>query len=189
MHRNNQVVTNGKEYRKPSERVARFILGIFEWVKDIFHSTTTTLTPGHVLQHAGRELKSGKAVRFSSILLVEDNPITAEQFTEAIRGYYIHGFITIYVAHTYGAALTYFDNEDISLVIMDADLDDDEGDGAMLTRKFFREKPDIIILANSSNKISNLKLTGFGASETLGKSTTKLQSWLLLNDPIGNRGY
>lgn len=193
MAKENQASNNlnspRREYRKPSERAARFILGIFNWLRDIFHSTTTTLPPGQVLDHSGQDPAVGKKIRFPHILLVEDNPITAQEFIEAVKDYYLFGSIRIFVAYTYAAAITYFDNEDINLVIMDADLDDEDGDGVDLTRKFIGERPEMIILANSSRKISNLKLTGCGASETLGKNTARLKSWFLLNDPVGKRGY
>jgi len=68
---------------------------------------------------------------------------------------------------------------------MDADLDDEDGDGAILSKQFLSQKPYLTILANSSSKISNLKLTGFGAIETLEKNPEKLKSWLLLHDPVG----
>jgi hypothetical protein len=84
--------------------------------------------------------------------------------------------------------LTFFVNEDVNLVIMDADLDDDDGDGAMLTQNFLKERPDLKILANSSSRISNLKLTGLGALEILGKQPEKLKMWLLTNDPTGSAG-
>lgn len=188
MQRDKQALNTGKRYKKPSERAARFVLGIFEWLRDIFHSPMTTLPSGQVVQHSGQELTAGESIRYPCILLVEDNPVNAEQFVGAIKSYYLYGSVSIFVAYRYGAAVTYFENENINLVIMDADLDDDEGDGSMLTQKFLGERPEITILANSSNKLSNLKLTGFGAIETLGKSPVKLHSWLLLNDPTGNRG-
>jgi hypothetical protein len=68
---------------------------------------------------------------------------------------------------------------------MDADLDDMNGDGVTLTQKFLRENPDLPILANSSSKISNMKLTGCGAVYTVGKNPEKLKGWLLSNDPAG----
>ena len=68
---------------------------------------------------------------------------------------------------------------------MDSDLDDEDGDGVDLTREFLSRKPDLTILANSSSKISNLKLTGSGAKEILGKSPDKLKVWLSLHDPAG----
>jgi hypothetical protein len=71
---------------------------------------------------------------------------------------------------------------------MDVDLDDEEGDGAILTQKFLTEKPEVSILANSSKRISNLKLTGLGAIESLGKKAEKLRTWLSDNDPVGFNG-
>ena len=70
-------------------------------------------------------------------------------------------------------------------MVQEADLDDEDGNGATLTQQFLSQKPYLAILANSSSKISNLKLTGFGAIETLGKNPEKLKSWLLLHDPAG----
>ena len=46
-------------------------------------------------------------------------------------------------------------------------------------------RPEITVLANSSSRVSNLKLTGLGALDTLGKSTVKLICWLQQNDPAG----
>ena len=165
-----------------------FILGLAGWFRNIFGSTPENLPHGQAFQHFGRKLPSGKAVRYPSILLVEDNPGMAAGFIEVIRKYYVFGTIQILVAHTYGSAVTFFANEDVELVIMDADLDDEEGDGATLTLKFLGVRPGITILANSSNMISNLKLSGFGASETLGKNPEKLKNWLLKHDPIGQTG-
>jgi len=179
---------SGRKYRRPSEQAARFILGIVNWVRDIFTSTTTTVPRGEVFQHQGEYLSAGKALQYPRILLVEDNPHTVQEFIGAIENYYVFGSVKILVAYTYDAAVTFFDNEDINLVIMDADLDDDDGDGAILTERFLRGRPDITILANSSSRISNLKLTGFGALGPLGKSTEKLKSWLLINDPTGSTG-
>ena len=177
-----------RKYRRPSERAARFILGITGLIRDMFTAPTTVIPRGTVIKHQGHPLPAGKAVRYSSILLVEDNPNRAAECTEAITNYYMFGEVKIFVAHAYDAALTFFVNEDVNLVIMDADLDDDDGDGAMLTQKFLKERSDLTILANSSRRISNLKLTGLGAVETLGKQTGKLNMWLLTNDPTGSAG-
>jgi CheY-like chemotaxis protein len=177
-----------KKYQRPSERTAHFILAILGFFKDIFSSSTTIFPRGHVFQHQGDYLSAGKEIRYPLILLVEDNPNIAREFIEAIKNYYVFGSVKIHAAYAYDAAVTFFDNEDIKLVIMDADLDDEDGDGATLIRKFLGERPEITILANSSSKISNLKLTGSGAIATLEKSTKKLKGWLLLNDPTGNTG-
>ena len=174
-----------KKYRKPSERAAGFILNICGWIKYIIGSTSTVIPCGHTVQHQGNELKAGKSLRFGNILLVEDDSNRAGDFIDAIRSYYVCGSVIIFVAHAYNAAVTFFENEDINLVIMDSDLDDEDGDGAALTSQFLSRKPDLTILANSSSKISNMKLTGSGAKEILGKSPEKLKNWLSLHDPAG----
>jgi CheY-like chemotaxis protein len=175
----------GLKNQRPSELTARFILGIINWIKDIFNSTTISIPRGQVLQHQGDYLASGKAIRYPHILLVEDNPHTAEELIKTIKKYYVFGSVKIFAAYTYDAAETFFHEEDLDLIIMDADLDDEDGDGTDLTQKFLAERPGIPILANSSSRISNLKLTGFGAIDTLSKSTEKLNNWLLANDPTG----
>jgi DNA-binding response OmpR family regulator len=116
---------------------------------------------------------------------VEDDTNAADNFIEVVKSYYVRGSVKIFVAHAYDAAVSFFENEAIDLVIMDADLDDEDGDGVSLTQQFLKQKPELTILANSSSKISNLKLTGSGAKETLGKNPEKLKSWLLLHDPAG----
>ncbi len=175
----------GPKYRKPSERAAGFILNICGWIRYIIGSTSTVIPCGYTVQHQGNELKPGKSLRFENILLVEDDSNRAEDFIDAIRSYYVYGSVIIFVAHAYNAAVTFFEKEDVNLVIMDSDLDDEDGDGADLTRHFLSRKPDTAILANSSSKISNLKLTGSGAREILGKSPDKLKKWLALHDPAG----
>lgn len=176
---------NNRKYQKPSERAAKFILNIFGSVKNITGSTSTIIPRGQAVQHHGKELAPGKVLQYPSILLVEDDPNIARDFVEVIKNYYRTGSIIIFVAHAYDAAVTFFENEDVSLVIMDADLDDKDGDGVTLTQQFLEQRPNLAILANSSSKISNLKLTGFGAIETLGKNPEKLKSWLLLHDKEG----
>ena len=184
-----QALSNtDKKYQRPSERTAHFILAILGFFKDIFSSSTTIIPRGHVFQHQGDYLSAGREIRYPLILLVEDNPNIAREFIEAIKNYYVFGSVKILAAYAYDAAVTFFDNEEINLVIMDADLDDEDGDGTILTRKFLGERPDITILANSSSKISNLKLTGLGAIETLEKSTKKLKGWLTRHDPTGTTG-
>ena len=181
------VKTDGCVNRRPSERTVLFILGIVGWLKDII-GTAPSLPHGKVFQHIGKKLTPGKELRFPTILLVEDHAGIALNFIEVIKNYYAFGTVQIFVAHTYKSAVTFFENEVIALVIMDADLDDVDGDGAELTQKFSGERPEITILANSSSKISNLKLTGFGASESLGKSPAKLKDWLFAHDPAGQSG-
>jgi hypothetical protein len=163
---------NSRKYTRPSERTALFILGIVGFIKGIFASSAIVMPRGRVFQHQGNYLSAGKELRYPRILLVEDNPDIAQDFFEVIKNHYVFGSVKILVAYTYDAAVTFFDNEDINLVIMDADLEDHEGDGA----------------ANSSSRIANMKLTGFGAVGSLEKSTQKFKSWLLLNDPAGATG-
>jgi hypothetical protein len=182
-------LNNGNyKYKKPSERAAGFVLGVFGWIKYIIGSTTTVIPRGYVVQHHGREMVPGKSLQYQSILLVEDDVNVANDFIEVIKDYYAYGSIMILVAHAYDAAQTFFKDEDVNLVVMDADLDDEEGDGATLTREFLSQKPDLAVLANSSSKISNHKLMGYGAIETLGKKPGKLKNWLLLHDPAGSDG-
>ena len=179
---------NRRKYTRPSERTALFILGIVGFIKGIFASSAIVMPRGRVFQHQGNYLSAGKELRYPRILLVEDNPDIAQDFIEVIKNYYVFGSVKILIAYAYDAAVTFFDNEDINLVIMDADLDDQEGDGASLIRKFLGERPETPILANSSSRISNMKLTGFGAIGSLEKSTEKFKGWLLLNDPAGTTG-
>lgn len=177
-----------RKHPRPSERTARFILVILGWLRDIFAPSTTIIPHGQVFQHHGHYLAAGKEIRYPQILLVEDNPAIARKFIEVIKNYYVFGTVKIFAAYAFDAAATFFANEDISLIIMDADLEDDSGDGADLTRKFIATRPEVTILANSSSRISNMKLTGFGAIGSLEKSTEKFKGWLLLNDPAGTTG-
>jgi len=181
------LLSKGKKhcYRKPSERAAGVVLSIFAWLKCILGSTSSVIPRGWTSEHRGRELPPGKTLRYPSILLVEDNPHAAEDFLVAIKGYYVYGSVMIFIAHAYDAALTFFDEEDIGLVIMDSDLDDDDGDGADLIRRFLNLKPHLPILANSSSKLSNLKLTNLGAVGIIGKNCEKLAEWLRMHDPAG----
>ena len=175
-------------YRRPSERAARFVLGVTGWVRDIFTSTTITTPRGQVFQHRGNPLPPGRELRFHNILLVEDNPDVSREFVDTINRYYAFGSVRIFAAYAFDAAVSFFDNEDIDLVIMDLDLDDEDGDGLSLTGRFLSQRPDLTILANSSSMISNRKLTGAGATGVLEKKKEKLAGWLLENDPGGGAG-
>lgn len=174
--------------RRPSERAAHFILGVTGWVRAIFAPTTTATPRGQVFQHRGDLLPPGRELRYRHILLVEDNPDLARKFVDAINSYYAYGAVRIFVAYAFDSAVSFFDNEEIDLIIMDLDLDDEDGDGLLLTRRFLTKKPELIILANSSSKISNQKLTGSGAAGVLEKKTGKLGGWLLKHDPAGTTG-
>jgi len=172
-------------YQSPSARAARFILAIIRWFRQIFTSVETVIPRGRMLLHEGEQLPAGTEIHFQTILLVEDNPELAGEFIETIKKHYLFGSVSILIAYAYDSAVTFFDNEKLDLVIMDADLDDLDGDGVALTRKFLGEQPELIILANSSSRISALKLTGVGAVSSLDKRTAKLRDWLLEYDPVG----
>jgi len=170
---------------RPNERTVRFLVKIIDWIKDIISSTGATRPQGQVIELRGKKLPPGKAIRFAKILLVEDNPDVAADFIETLRHYYMFGGVMLHVAYGYDAALSFFNTADISLVIMDADLDDEQGDGVGLTQCFTEQKQNVTILANSSSALSNMKLTGSGAMEVLGKDPKRLRLWLQTNDPFG----
>ena len=169
----------------PNEITVRFLVRIIDWIKGIVSSTGTARPKGQVIELRGRKLPSGREIRFANILLVEDNPDIAADFITIIRQFYVFGDVEIHVAYGFDAAVSFFRTKDMSLVIMDADLDDEDGDGVELTRRFCEQKQDITILANSSSTLSNMKLTGFGAAEVLGKDPKRLRLWLQTNDPFG----
>ena len=173
---------------RPNERTVRFLVRIIDWIKDIVSSTGAARPRGQVIELRGRKLLPGQKIRFAKILLVEDNPDIAADFIETLRRYYVFGDVMLLVAYGFDAAVSFFSTEDVGLVIMDADLDDQEGDGVELTRRFSEQKQDVTILANSSSALSNMKLTGFGAVEVLGKDPKRLRLWLQTNDPFG-AGY
>jgi CheY-like chemotaxis protein len=170
---------------RPNEITVRFLVRIVDWIKGIVSSTGTARPKGQVIELRGRKLPSDREIRFAKILLVEDNPDIAADFIETFRQFYVFGDVVLQVAYGFDTAVSFFSTEDIGLVIMDADLDDKEGDGVELTRRFCDQKQDIIILANSSSALSNMKLTGFGAVEVLGKDPKRLRLWLQTNDPFG----
>ena len=170
---------------RPNEITVRFLVRIVDWIKDIVFSTGSVRPRGQVIELRGRNLPPGSDIRFAKILLVEDNPDIAADFIETLRQFYVFGDVVIHVAYGFETAGSFFSTEDISLVIMDADLDDEEGDGVELTRRFCEQKQDVTVLANSSSAISNMKLSGFGAVDVLGKDPKRLRLWLQTNDPFG----
>ena len=170
---------------RPNEITVRFMVRIVDWIKDIVFSTGSVRPRGQVIELRGRNLPPGSDIRFAKILLVEDNPDIAADFIETLRQFYVFGDVVIHVAYGFETAGSFFSTEDIRLVIMDADLDDEEGDGVELTRRFCEQKQDVTVLANSSSAISNMKLSGFGAVEVLGKDPKRLRLWLQTNDPFG----
>ena len=170
---------------RPNERTVRFLVRIVGWIKHIVFSTGSVRPRGQVIELRGRKLPPGRDIRFAKILLVEDNPDIAADFIETLRQFYVFGDVVIHVAYGFETAGSFFSTVDINLVIMDADLDDEEGDGVELTRRFCEQKQDVTVLANSSSALSNMKLTGSGAVEVLGKDPKRLRLWLQTNDPFG----
>ena len=186
-NRNNSDPVEGSKRRRmrPNEVTVHFLVRIVDWIKDIVLSTGGARPRGQVIELRGRKHPSGRDIRFANILLVEDNPDIGADFVETLRQFYVFGDVVVHVAYGFETALSFFSTEEISLVIMDADLDDEEGDGVELTRRFCEQKQDVTVLANSSSAISNMKLTGFGAAEVLGKDPKRLRLWLQTNDPFG----
>jgi CheY-like chemotaxis protein len=184
-NRENRSPVEDNRRMRPNERTVRFLVRIVDWIKDIIKSSGASRPQGQVLELRGKKLPSGKGIRFAEILLVEDNPNVAADFIETFRHYYIFGDVVLLVAYGFDAAVSFFNTKDVSLVIMDADLDDEEGDGVELTQRFCQQKRDVTILANSSSTLSNMKLTGSGAVEVLGKDPRRLRLWLQTNDPSG----
>ena len=175
----------GNRSMRPNERTVRFLVRIVDWIKGIVSSTGTARPRGQVIELCGRKLPPGKGIRFAKILLVEDNPDIAADFIETLRQFYVCGDVEIHVAYGFETAISFFSTKDMGLVIMDADLDDEEGNGVELTRRFSEQKQDVTILANSSSALSNMKLTGFGAVGVLGKDPKRLRLWLQTNDSLG----
>ena len=175
---------SGRQMR-PNEKTVRFLVKIVDWIKYIVSSTGSDRPRGQVIELRGRKLPPGRQLSFANILLVEDNPDIAADFIEILKQYYQSGEVLLLVAYGFDAAVSFFNTKPINLVIMDADLDDVQGDGVELTRQFCEQKPGITILANSSSTLSNMKLTGFGAQKVLGKDPKRLRLWLQENDPFG----
>lgn len=174
-----------KRHPTPGERAARALLSSVGWMKDCLSSFRIKRPGGRIIRHRGRALPAGVAIRFARILIVEDDPQTAQTFMDAIRQFYLYGDILIFLAYGFDTAVSFFENEDIKLVIMDSELNDETGDGMLLTRRFFAERPEIVVLANSSSRISNLRMESHGAADSLGKNRAQLQAWLDEHDGAG----
>lgn len=170
------------------ERAAKVVLAVINSVRDLLASFKKARPGAEVIHHKGRTLKSAGNVRFTRIMLVEDNVQTAKAIIDMLKHYYAFGDVTIYFATCFQSALAFFGHEDIQMVIMDSDLHDDHGDGFVLTERFVAEKPGIIILANSSSRMANNRMVSSGARAGIGKSHEKLWAWLLANDRAGTDG-
>lgn len=119
--------------------------------------------------------------KFDTILVVEDIPQYAQASLEVIGQFYKDAELTVHICHTFAAALKTFQQCDIKLVILDLDLDDLDGDGALLLKNYRLEKPDIIVLANSSESRYNEILLKGGAIASVGKNAKNLHKWLTDN--------
>jgi CheY-like chemotaxis protein len=181
---------NRKPVQAPTagERAAKAILAAIDSVKELLASFRRARPGAEVIRHHGKALVSADRLRFVRLLVVEDNVQTARFIVDAIKQYYTFGEISIYLATCYRTALSFFAEEDIQLVIMDSDLHDEHGDGLVLTKKFIAQKPGVVILANSSSRMANMKMESCGASASISKNEAKLHSWLLTNDPVGSGG-
>ena len=170
------------------ERAAKVVMAVIASVKNLLASFRTARPGAQVIHHKGRALLSARNVQFAGILLVEDNVQTAKSIIDTLIHYYAYGDVTIYFATCFQSALAFFGHEDIQMVIMDSDLHDEHGDGFALTARFVAQKPGIVILANSSSRMANMKMVSAGARVGIGKSNEKLRSWLQANDRAGNDG-
>ena len=170
------------------ERAAKAILAAINSVKALLASFRTARPTAQIVNHHGRALKSAGQVAFARILVVEDNVRTAQSIVDTIKHNNTFGENSIFLATCFRTAQSFFSDADIQLVIMDSDLHDENGDGIMLTEKFTVAKPGVVILANSSSKMSNMQMKTRGASESTGKNLSNLRNWLLANDPVGSSG-
>lgn len=121
------------------------------------------------------------AAKFDQILVVDDIPRYAQASLDAIRQFYHDSELTVHITHTFAAAISTFRQYDIKLVILDLDLDDFQGDGALLLKDFRSQKPGITVLANSSKQRYNDILLKGGAIAALAKDVKKLRKWLVEN--------
>ena len=138
--------------------------------------------PSRIIQltTAGR-LPRRHPPKFDHILIVDDIPVYAQASLETIRQFYHNSELTVYISHSFAAALALFQQYDIKLVILDLDLDDLQGDGAMLLRNFRLQRPEITVLANSSERRYNELLLEGGAAAVLAKDINRLRQWLADN--------
>lgn len=120
----------------------------------------------------------GPPPKFDQILIVDDIPRYAQKSLETIGQFYQNKTITVYITHTFAEALATFQQYDINLVILDLDLNDFQGDGANLLQEFISRKPEITVLANSSEQKYNQILLKGGAKIALAKDSKKLRLWL-----------
>jgi len=170
------------------ERAAKAVLALIDSFKALLASFRTARPDAQVIHHHGSPLTSTDRLAFAGILVVEDNIHDARSIVDAIRNYYTFGEASIYLATCFRTAQSFFSEKDIQLVIMDSDLHDEQGDGIVLTENFIARNPGIVILANSSSRMANMKMENRGARESITKNVANLRSWLQANDPAGSSG-
>jgi CheY-like chemotaxis protein len=170
------------------ERAAKAVLAAIDSFKALLASFRTARPGAQVMQHHGSPLTSTDRLAFTRILVVEDNVQSARSTVDTIKNYYAFGEVSIYLATCFRTALSFYSEKDIQLVIMDSDLHDEQGDGIVLTKKFIAQNPRVVILANSSSRMANMKMESRGARESISKNLANLRSWLQANDPAGSRG-
>ncbi len=142
----------------------------------------TSQRPNTKVEHIrGKILKDCRPVIYNKILIVDDVPRYAEISLSTIRDHFTFAELTVYMAYSYAAARQVFHENDIKLVIIDCDLDDEEGDGEMLTKEFLFKDPKLKILANSSRTKFNKKLLNAGAIIAIDKNPKQLLHWLKVN--------
>lgn len=150
----------------------------------LFASLAGGRPAGTVYHHVGQELPRGVVQKFKNILIVDDIQDHAQAALEVVVAHYRAGEIRVYLAHGYNAALTFFSEVAMDLVILDCDLVDEVGDGVGLATHFLAQKPNLTLLANSSCKSHNKKLLECGARYAVAKNTDLLHLWLAEHERI-----
>jgi len=159
-------------------------MGIFDKISEYFGgmagSLERELPPGRS-EVVGNPAHTRLKMKFKDVLIVDDIETHAEAALRAFKDFYTQGFITVHIAHSPLQAREAFAAHDIKLVILDADLADDSGDGESLLREFLGGKPGLVVLANSSQARYNDRLIAAGAKAALGKDPARLAAWLREN--------
>jgi DNA-binding response OmpR family regulator len=136
---------------------------------------------GRTVRLQGEPSAAGPPPKFDQILIVDDIPRYAQRSLETISQFYENAELTVHITHTFAEAKATFTQHDIDLVILDQDLNDFQGDGAILLQDFQSQKPGITVLANSSEQKYNKILLRGGAKVALAKDARALRRWLAVN--------
>ena len=159
-----------------------FFKKIINHIADILGSLWSKSLDHRLIHHQGKPLSGESKLRYGNVLIVEDVPKYSKIISSVIQEHYTDGDVYIHLAFNYTSASTLLSVENIDLVVMDFDLQDDAGDGALLTRRIVAEKPTVPVLANSYQDSFNRKLLGAGASAIIRKDAALLKNWLMQND-------